>query len=70
MEVKLEDDFPSYRAIFNRLVEPFADNLIDITGNLIKVTPKGKSFLRNICMAFDLRYWANQPKGQVFSMAV
>ena len=46
-----------------------ADGLILIGENHLDVTPLGKRFLRNICMAFDSRLWAGQPETQLFSMA-
>jgi oxygen-independent coproporphyrinogen-3 oxidase len=46
------------------------DNLIDLNSWSLKVTPMGKRFLRNICMALDARLWENKPSTQLFSMAV
>jgi len=45
------------------------DGLISIAHSSLIVTPLGKRFLRNICMAFDARLWASQPETQLFSMA-
>lgn len=44
------------------------DGLVDLSSWCIKVTPLGKRFLRNICMALDARLWANKPATQLFSM--
>jgi oxygen-independent coproporphyrinogen-3 oxidase len=46
------------------------DGLIELNSLGVSVTPKGKRFLRNICMCLDARLWADQPKTQIFSMAV
>jgi oxygen-independent coproporphyrinogen-3 oxidase len=46
------------------------DGLIAITEDKIFVTPPGRSFLRNICMAFDLRLIAREPATRLFSMTV
>ncbi|MEC4114595.1 oxygen-independent coproporphyrinogen III oxidase [Myroides pelagicus] len=46
------------------------DKLIDINNNTIRVTKKGRAFIRNICMAFDLRLQANKPDRQLFSMTI
>ena len=46
------------------------DGLITITENKIIVNTKGRSFLRNICMAFDLRLIAKEPDTRLFSMTV
>jgi oxygen-independent coproporphyrinogen III oxidase len=52
-------------------LQPLADdNLIELNSWSLKVTPLGKRFLRNICMAFDARLWDNKPATQLFSMAV
>lgn len=45
------------------------DGLLIIGDHSLTVTPIGKRFLRNICMAFDARLWASQPETQLFSMA-
>jgi oxygen-independent coproporphyrinogen-3 oxidase len=36
----------------------------------VSVAEEGRNFLRNICMAFDARYWQKQPEGRLFSQAV
>lgn len=46
------------------------DGLIELTHNSLTVTEKGKPFVRNICMAFDLRLKRNAPTTQLFSMTV
>lgn len=52
-------------------LQPLADDgLIALNSWGLKVTPEGKNFLRNICMAIDTRLWANQPATQLFSMAI
>lgn len=38
-----------------RLQEPIKDGLVQIVGNTLKVNESGRPFLRNICMAFDVR---------------
>lgn len=44
------------------------DELVDMNAYRLAVTPTGKRFLRNICMALDARLWADQPSTQLFSM--
>lgn len=56
--------------ILSQLQEMENDGLIKIEENKLKVTKSGKPFLRNICMAFDLRLKRNAPKTQLFSMTV
>lgn len=45
------------------------DGLIEVDSWHLTVTPLGKSFLRNICMALDARLWADKPTSQLFSLA-
>lgn len=52
-------------------LKPLAeDGLVTLGYYTLTVTPLGKRFLRNICMALDARLWAKQPKSQLFSMAI
>lgn len=44
------------------------DGLVLLSEENLRVTPLGKRFLRNICMALDARLWANQPTTQLFSL--
>ena len=46
------------------------DGLLEISGKSIRVTEKGKAFVRNICMAFDLRLKRRAPETKLFSMTV
>jgi oxygen-independent coproporphyrinogen-3 oxidase len=52
------------------LEEMLHDELIEITDTSLKITEKGKPFVRNVCMAFDLRLRENQPQRQLFSMTI
>jgi oxygen-independent coproporphyrinogen-3 oxidase len=54
----------------HKLVPLIEDGLISFEENLLNVNPKGKPFLRNICMAFDERLWEKEPKSQMFSYAI
>ena len=53
-----------------RLKELENDGLIDIQSKSISVTKKGKPFIRNICMAFDLLLQRKKPQTQLFSLTV
>jgi oxygen-independent coproporphyrinogen-3 oxidase len=46
------------------------DGLLEFSTNGIQVTEKGKAFVRNICMAFDMRLQRKAPERQLFSMTV
>jgi oxygen-independent coproporphyrinogen III oxidase len=56
--------------VLQSLQEMKEDGLLIIEENSIKVTEKGKPFVRNICMAFDLRLIRKAPKTQLFSMTI
>ncbi|WP_044397496.1 oxygen-independent coproporphyrinogen III oxidase [Lacinutrix sp. Hel_I_90] len=53
-----------------RLKEMETDGLIEIQAKSITVTEKGKPFIRNICMAFDVLLQRKKPETQLFSMTV
>lgn len=55
-----------YGAI-ERLEELERDGLVEIRPFHAAITPKGRPFLRNACMAFDARLWRKQPEGTIFS---
>ena len=56
--------------IRERLAPLEDDGLIELYPHELRVTKTGKSFLRNICMAFDERLWNNKPQSQLFSKAI
>ncbi|AMA49116.1 MULTISPECIES: oxygen-independent coproporphyrinogen III oxidase [Flavobacterium] len=61
------DDMPQ---ILIQLKEMELDGLVVLQSNAITVTEKGKPFVRNICMAFDLRLKRKAPQTQLFSMTI
>lgn len=61
------DELP---AILCSLHEMEQDGLIERFPEGLRITQKGKPFVRNVCMAFDLRLKRNRPETQVFSMTV
>ncbi len=68
------DDDDSY---FNELPEVLwelremeKDGLLIITDTSLEVTEKGLPFVRNICMAFDLRLKRKAPETKLFSMTI
>ena len=56
--------------IIERLSEIIEDNLLEISDDKIIVKEEGRMFVRNICMAFDLRLLENKPETRVFSMTI
>lgn len=61
---------PEMTAIIERLKEMEEDELILLEENKLQVTEKGRAFVRNIAMAFDLRMMRHQPETRIFSMTV
>jgi len=60
--VKLED-------IAKQLIPMVNDELVEINGNKVSVTKKGKPFVRNVCMAFD-PYLKTPISKPTFSMTI
>ena len=46
------------------------DGLLTVENKTIRIQEKGKPFIRNICMAFDLRLKRKIPENQLFSMTI
>ena len=56
--------------VLSRLKEIEKDGLVQISPFSVTVTAKGKPFVRNICMAFDLRLKRKAPHTELFSMTI
>ena len=56
-----------YEEAKSKFAEFIKDDLLEIRGNKIVIKEAGKLFLRNICLAYDKRYWQKVPEGNVFS---
>ncbi|MFZ3231534.1 MAG: oxygen-independent coproporphyrinogen III oxidase [Pseudobdellovibrio sp.] len=52
------------------LAEMFVDGLVKVEGRNLKITEKGKPFLRNACVFFDEHLRANQPQTKIFSQSI
>ena len=53
-----------------RLKEFVSDGLIEMGPKGLKILESGKPFLRNICMAYDLRLIRKQPDKELFSKTI
>lgn len=72
-ETSWEDESQYFSELPNTLLqlqEMVHDELLEIYEKKIIITEKGKAFVRNICMAFDLRLLLDKPTTPVFSMVV
>jgi oxygen-independent coproporphyrinogen-3 oxidase len=56
--------------ILERLKEMEEDGLIEIYDEKLVVKESSRMFIRNVCMAFDLRLVAEQPEKRIFSMTI
>jgi oxygen-independent coproporphyrinogen III oxidase len=55
---------------FESLDELIADGLIEINDFGLKVSEKGRPFIRNVCMPLDARMWRDKDKKVTFSKTV
>jgi len=62
--------FVELEQVIMALKELEQDGLVILSPFHLKVTEKGRAFLRNICMAFDLRLLRKQPATTLFSTTV
>ena len=62
--------FEQLPMILEHLEEMEHDGLILLKDGRLEITQSGKPFVRNVCMAFDLRLKRKQPETQLFSMTV
>ncbi|WP_312135272.1 oxygen-independent coproporphyrinogen III oxidase [Sphingobacterium sp.] len=69
-KVILKDNVKENEDILKRLEPMIADGLVTVTNNKVEITQVGKSFLRNVCMAFDVRLHETQERENLFSQAI
>lgn len=72
-ETNWEDESTYFTVIYDvldSLYEMQLDGLLYIENKKLIVTDLGKAFVRNICMAFDLRLKRAAPQTELFSMTV
>ncbi|WP_417875885.1 oxygen-independent coproporphyrinogen III oxidase [Winogradskyella sediminis] len=72
-ETQWEDEalvFKELPEVLIKLKEFELDGLLQFESKKVIVTEKGKAFIRNICMAFDLLLQRTKPETQLFSMTI
>ncbi|MEK6494972.1 oxygen-independent coproporphyrinogen III oxidase [Myroides odoratimimus] len=69
-DLSVDIDKVDFKPVLAELAELEKDQLLEINGYKIKITKKGRAFVRNICMALDLRLQKNKPQRQLFSMTI
>ncbi|MDC6387511.1 oxygen-independent coproporphyrinogen III oxidase [Maribacter sp. PR1] len=62
--------FKTLPNVMDRLKEMREDGLLEMTAYELKITEKGRPFVRNICMAFDLKLHEKTPETRLFSMTI
>jgi oxygen-independent coproporphyrinogen III oxidase len=73
LETSWEDEkmmLPEMNKIILHLEEMQNDGLIILNDKHLKVAEKGRAFVRNVAMAFDLRMMRHQPESRIFSMTI
>ncbi len=68
--VEPDMQFSEIDAVLAQLKEMQQDGLIKIEDSSVTILEAGKPFVRNICMAFDLRLKRNKPENRIFSMTI
>lgn len=61
------DQVESVRSLLSEMEK---DSLVVWNGNSLQITDEGQPFLRNVCMALDLRLRNNSPSTKVFSQSI
>ena len=67
---KQDSQFPELAECLLRLEELEADGLVELGKNKLVVPEHARPFVRNICMAFDLRLLRKAPDTRIFSMTI
>ncbi|MGF1558221.1 MAG: oxygen-independent coproporphyrinogen III oxidase [Flavobacteriaceae bacterium] len=62
--------FEEMPIVLNKLQEMEGDGLLEIGPTDLRVTEKGRPFIRNICMAFDVLLHRKTPETRLFSMTI
>ncbi len=70
-DMSVLENIPFLKNKWEKDVEEFEkDGLIEMVGNVLKINEKGKAFVRNICMTFDVKLRKAAPETQLFSMTI
>ncbi|WP_317233172.1 hypothetical protein [Sphingobacterium sp. PCS056] len=69
-ETQLIEGFLGNDTIVKKLQEMIDEGVVKMDSDQIIITSLGKSFLRNVCMAFDLRLQKSKSEMQLFSQAI
>ncbi len=67
---KQDNQIPELVQCLLKLEEMEADGLVELSEQKLVVPEVARPFVRNICMAFDLRLIRNAPDTRIFSMTI
>lgn len=62
--------FEELPEVLLKLQEMQDDGLIEISSKGLQITEKGRPYVRNVCMAFDILLQRSKPETQLFSMTI
>lgn len=62
--------FEELPEVLSKLEEMQDDGLIKIGSESLQITEKGRPYVRNVCMAFDILLQRSKPETQLFSMTI
>ena len=68
-QTSLKND-PAASVIKERLQEMIKDGLVEIQDDQVQIQAQGQAFLRNVCLAFDQRFFSAQPQTRIFSQSI
>ena len=67
---KPDSQFPQLAQCLLKLEEMEADGLVELSEHKLTIPESARPFVRNVCMAFDLRLMRNAPDTRIFSMTI
>jgi oxygen-independent coproporphyrinogen-3 oxidase len=68
--ITVEQWFPELPETLIKLKEMEQDSLIEFDTKSLRITEKGRPYVRNVCMAFDRLLQRKKPETQLFSMTI
>jgi oxygen-independent coproporphyrinogen-3 oxidase len=69
-ETKLVTEFVENESILRQMEDMIQEGLVHVDADCIMISPLGRSFLRNICMVFDLKLQSSKSEKELFSQAI
>jgi len=68
--INREDSIEDIDTILDRLQDPIEDGFVNLTHGGIQITPQGRPYVRNVCMAFDKRLHNHNMDKPTFSQTI